>query len=155
MFKTHLAFGFFIGVLSSKFFNLKNPFIFILLITIFSALPDIDHPKSRIGRKFFFISWPISLFFKHRGFFHSMFPPLIVYFILEYYTFSLFAWTIGLGYFSHLLGDALTKEGINFLNPFSTLKLRGPIKTGGKIEKMILLFFLSLDAILFFRLVIS
>ena len=32
---------------------------------------------------------------------------------------------MALGYVSHLLGDGVSKEGINILYPFSTISIRG------------------------------
>src|SRR3989344_6776037 len=110
MFKTHLAFGLLISLLIVNTINVSYPIIFVILVTLFSSLPDIDHPKSKIGRKLFFISWPISIFFKHRGFFHSIFPPAILFIVLSVIGQHFFALTIALGYISHLLGDAITRE---------------------------------------------
>lgn len=137
IFRTHLALGFLIGLLSLSFLDIANPVIFIVLITIFSSLPDIDHPRSKIGRKFFFFSAPISLIFKHRGFFHSIFPPIILFSIFTYFKISFLAFAIAIGYIAHLIGDAMTKEGINFLHPLSTLRIQGPLTTGGKLEVII------------------
>ncbi len=150
MFKTHLAFGFLISLLAVKLFNLSNPWLFIPLATIFSGLPDIDHPKSKYGRKLFFISIPISLFFKHRGFFHSVFPPVIAFFVLSYFNLKFLGLAIMFGYISHLIGDALTKEGINFLHPFSTFRIQGPITTGAKLESFV--FFVIILANIFLSL---
>lgn len=147
MFKTHLAFGFLIGLLSLKILNTNHPILFIILVVLFSSLPDIDHPKSKIGRKLFFISWPINLIFKHRGFFHSIFPPLISFFILSYFNFIFFAFAIATGYLSHIIIDAITKEGINFLHPISKFKIQGPIRTGFLLEKILFIFIIILDII--------
>ena len=145
MFKTHLAFGFLIGLISLSFFNIENPILFVSLVTIFSSLPDIDHPKSKISRKLFFISLPISLVFKHRGFFHSIFPPLILFFGLVYFNFNFLAIAVFIGYISHLLGDAITKEGINFLHPISTFKIQGPLTTGATLELFLFMSIIIMD----------
>lgn len=147
MFKTHLAFGFLVGLLSLKILDTNHPILFILLVTVFSSLPDIDHPKSKIGRKLFFISWPISLIFKHRGFFHSIFPPLILFFILYYFNLTFLGIAVALGYLSHLIGDSITKEGINFLHPISKFRIQGPIRTGFLLEKIFFIFIIFLDVI--------
>lgn len=148
MFRTHLAFGFLIGILSLKIIETSHPVIFIALVTIFTSLPDIDHPKSKIGRKLFFISWPISLIFKHRGFFHSIFPPLILFFTFRYLKLEFIAFPLLIGYLSHLIGDSLTKEGINFLHPVSKFTIKGPIRTGGILEAAIFILIVILDVIL-------
>ena len=137
MFKTHLALGFLIGFVVAALFNVVYPVLFVILVTLLSALPDIDHPKSKYGRKLFFISIPISLFFKHRGFFHSIFPPAILALIFVYFNLNYLALAVFVGYVSHLIGDATTKEGINFLHPFATFRVQGPLTTGGLLEKVI------------------
>ncbi len=145
LFKTHLAFGFLIGLLSLSIFKVSFPFLFVFLVTIFSSLPDIDHPKSKIGRKFFFISIPISWIFKHRGFFHSIFPVFILFFGLSYFNLNFLALTVAIGYIAHLLGDAVTKEGINFLHPVSTFRIQGPMTTGATLEFFIFYIIIALD----------
>ncbi len=144
MFKTHLAIGFLIGLLLFKFLKV-NPLFFIPLVTIFSALPDIDHPRSKYGRKLWFFSIPISWVFKHRGFFHSVFPAVIGFFILSYFKFYLIAWALLIGYLAHLVGDALTVQGINFLHPFSTFEIHGPIHTGKFLESILFYFVIILN----------
>ena len=96
MFKTHLAIGFLMGLFSLKYFHftLLNSILFLFLITIFSALPDIDHPKSKYGRYLWFLSIPISFIFKHRGFFHSIFPAVIGFFLLTYFNLNFLAWSL-------------------------------------------------------------
>lgn len=145
MFKTHLVFGFLIGLFFIQIFNVSYPIIFVLLVTLFSSLPDIDHPKSKIGRKLFFISWPISLVFKHRGFFHSVFPAIGLFIIFSYFNLSFLGLAIAIGYIAHLLGDAVTKEGINFLHPLATFRIQGPITTGKTLEFFIYLGLIFLD----------
>ncbi len=152
MFKTHLAFGFLVGLLSLKVLDTNHPILFILLVTLFSSLPDIDHPKSKIGRKLFFISWPISLVFKHRGFFHSIFPPLILFFVLNYFNFNFLAVALAIGYLSHLIGDSITKEGINFLHPISKFRIQGPIRTGAFLEKILFIIIIFLDVVFIIKL---
>lgn len=145
MFKTHLAFGFLIGLLSLSFIHVSYPIIFVLLVTIFSSLPDIDHPKSKIGRKFFFLSYPINLIFNHRGFFHSIFPPVILFIILNHFNLNLLAFSVAIGYIGHLMGDAITKEGINFLHPLSRFKIQGPLTTGATLEALLFILIIIAD----------
>lgn len=144
MFKTHLAIGFLIGLFSFKFFNF-SPFLFVPLVTLFSSIPDIDHANSKIGRKLWFLSIPISFIFKHRGFFHSIFPAVISFFILEYFKFDLLACALLIGYLAHLIGDSLTKEGINFLHPFATFEIHGPLTTGTLFETLLFYFVVSIN----------
>src|SRR3989344_6673101 len=146
MFKTHLMFSFLIGLLMILSFNVDNNFLFLLVLLFFGALPDIDHYKSWIGRKLRVLSFLINIFSKHRGIFHSIFPVLILYGIFLYCGLKEIALAAAIGYLSHLVMDALTKTGTNFLYPFSKFKIRGFIRTGGFLELVLLFFFFILSA---------
>jgi len=91
---THLFFSLLIGLLTYHFFNL-NPVAFILIVLISGIFPDIDHPKSKIGRKLKILSYPINFIFGHRGLFHSLLLAIgfsaweLVYSFLYWFSFSL------------------------------------------------------------------
>ena len=137
MFRTHLAFGFLVALTFVYLFSPPLPWLFIAIVTFASGLPDIDHPKSTYGRKFPIISKSISFIFKHRGFFHSIFPPLFLFFAFSFFNLTYVGLAILIGYIAHLVGDALTKGGINFLSPLTTFELRGPMKTGAIMETLL------------------
>ncbi|MCH8003535.1 MAG: metal-dependent hydrolase [Nanoarchaeota archaeon] len=138
MYYTHLAFGFLVSLLSIEFFNIQNKLIFILIVVFFSIFPDIDERKSKIGRKNKTLSTIINFIFGHRGFFHSIYIPLIFYFIF-YYINNEIGIAILVGYFSHLFMDAITKNGIRPLYPIINKKINGPIKTNSILEKILFL----------------
>lgn len=144
-FKTHVLFALLIGIIYISIFHNVNKFIFIPLVLIFSALPDIDHPQSYISHKLPLLSHIINFFFKHRGFFHSIFPPIILGTILFYLNFPNVAIALLVGYFAHLAGDALTVQGINFLHPISTFEIRGPIHAGSFSEFIIFIILIALN----------
>jgi len=60
------------------------------------------------------------------------------------------AFPVFLGYGIHLIGDSLTKDGIQ---PFWPLKKRidGSIRTGGRIEDGVFISFVIIDVILIVR----
>ena len=147
MFKTHLAFGFLVALLALKFLQPHNQLLFVLILLLGAAFPDIDHPKSKLGKA----AWPISLFFEHRGFFHSFFG-LVLFTLLSYWISGSVLYSIALllGYFSHMLVDSLTKEGIMPLHPLADFKFRGPFHTGAFYEYFML--FALVVADLFFLL---
>ncbi len=119
--------------------------------------PDLDKPTSEFWQKF-----PIGhilgrLFHKfagkHRHLSHSLLGFILIG-VLTRYLFNLIGRTIlvdmqivwiafMIGYFSHLLADSLTKDGIPLLFPlpinfgFPPFKFLR-IKTGGKIEKYLI-----------------
>lgn len=106
-------------------------------VLIGSLLPDLDHPKSFLGRRLPFVSIPLSRWLGHRGFTHSLLAALF-FIILSYFAFQMKpvtlrytlsswhlhgtlypSWLIALsvGYLSHLMGDWLTVGGIPLLWP--------------------------------------
>jgi inner membrane protein len=143
LWKTHLAFGFFSGLIAMSLVNTGNIYIFFGLVLIGALLPDIDNPDSKVGRHFKFI----GAVFKHRGVFHSIIPAVIILVLVWYFISQPYAAAIFIGYASHLFIDGFTKMGINFLHPVSKLHLSGFIETGKAGEWI--LFGLLIAGILF------
>lgn len=141
LFYTHLVIAFLFGLIGIKLFHISNQILFIVFVLIAGLFPDIDHPKSKIGRLF----KPFSYLFEHRGFMHSLLVLPVISFILYKIGYYFAALPVLVGYKSHLLGDALTKEGIMPLHPISRFRIRGFIKTGGILENILfgVLFFIS------------
>ncbi len=144
MYYTHLAFGLLVSLLLLDFLNIENKFVFIVIVLFFSIFPDIDETKSKIGRETKVISRIINFFFGHRGFFHSIYIPLILFTV--FYNFNT---EIGIailaGYFSHLFADGITKQGIRPLNPLINKRINGFLKTNSLLEKMIFLMIILVD----------
>lgn len=145
--RTHLVFAILIGLLTFKYFNL-NPFLFIFIVSLTSFLPDIDHPKSKIGRKVKILSYPINFIFGHRKFFHSIFVALGSSFVIWYF-FGNYYIPFLIGFVSHLIGDALTLQGVNFIYPLKELRIKGFITTGGLLENILFFAFLVINIYLF------
>ena len=144
MYYTHLAFGLFTALLSLIFFSIQNKLFFILIAVFFSIFPDIDNTKSRIGKKNKLISGIINSVFGHRGFFHSIYIPLLLFFV--FYNIDMeIGVAILLGYFSHLFMDSLTKNGIKPFCPLINRKINGFIKTNSLLEKILFLVVVLLD----------
>jgi len=148
MYKTHIAFGLFFGYIISLFVPVTNVYNYLIFCILGSLLPDIDHEKSYISNKLFGISKIISSFFGHRGFFHSIFPPMILYSIFYFMDLHLVGLGLFVGYFSHLLSDALTVSGINFLYPASKFQLKGFFVTNGVLEYVFFVVLSILDGYL-------
>lgn len=81
-----------------------------------SLLPDIDHPKSWLGRKVPFLSVPISALFGHRGITHSLLAISFWLFVMTTQP-GWMGLPLALGYLSHLLADSLTPAGVPLLWP--------------------------------------
>jgi len=142
MFKTHLMFGVFLGLLFLKYFEINNGFWFFVVVCFFSVFPDIDFYRSKIGKKVKPLSWLINLFLGHRGLMHSLVAALFFYFLF----YVLFGASVGLGafvgYCGHLVLDSLTPKGIRPFYPFKP-KLNGFLKGNSLIDYLFffLLFF--------------
>jgi len=136
-FYTHIAFSVLIYLIITKTgsFAMASPYWFLAVMLLFTALPDIDTIDSKISREIKILSRVITFLTKHRGMMHSLFPPFILFFVIN--TFSAeFAFAAAIGYLSHLAADMLTKQGIMFLYPFSKARIHWFIRTGGLVEKV-------------------
>lgn len=107
-------------------------------VVLFSLFPDVDHKGSMIN-KFFGITKIFPYCFKHRGFFHSIWPVIALVGIVWNFS-SILAKGILVGYASHLISDGLTLAGVNFLYPVTSFTLKGPIRTGGLSEALVFVF---------------
>ena len=144
MYYTHLAFGFLVSLIVLNFINIENTILFILVTIFFSIFPDIDETRSKIGRKYNLISKIINFFFGHRGFIHTIYIPLILFFIFSFINNEI-SIAILIGYFSHLFLDAITKAGIRPLYPIINKRINGPFKTNSIIEKIIFISIISVN----------
>ena len=135
MFKTHIVFGALFSLFLLPIISPENPLFFSFIIILASALPDIDHPNSKLGRKL----RPISYLFEHRGFFHSFFALSIFTFIF-YLLSNQFIYSLAflVGYSSHLLLDSLTIAGISPLAPLSNFRLRGFLRCSSFYDYIVL-----------------
>jgi inner membrane protein len=152
------------GIAALAFFDLLFPayrlnFPLVLWGSLFSLLPDIDNPRSFIGRILFFISGPFERRFGHRTFTHSFLALILVagctylafYLQTNSYTRPLvWSFTFSLAYFSHLLFDSMTKQGILAYWPSRLWgvipkKSSWRIQTGSRIELVYFFIFLALS----------
>ena len=143
---THMAFGFLGGLLSYTVLAPAHPIMFVGIATLAALLPDVDHEGSRINKMFPVTKWVAKLF-KHRGFFHSMFPAAGLYFGFWYFGAEWIGSALALGYLTHLFSDSLTKMGVNLLHPIATLRVQGFIQTGGMWEMATLGIVLAVSAV--------
>jgi len=133
---THLALGLLSALILIPFLEIHNNILFISLVLLGSLLPDIDYPKSKISNKIPILPFLIKIISKHRGIFHSLFAAIIISSIL-YLISPTASIALFIGYLSHLIIDSLTKSGINFLYPFTKLRISGFIKTGSYQEFLV------------------
>lgn len=140
--------------------------LFIFLILLGSLFPDIDEPKSTIGRKFWFISWPIKLlshilpFLKHRGITHLFLVPFSLSIVALYWG-NIWLGGFALGWLLHTFGDLITIGGIRgYFYPFWSNRkivllpyvLR--FYTGRGAEQILITFLVLLNGYLVYALVL-
>ena len=140
---THLAFSFFVGLWLIKYLKIENQILFIFLFLFFSLIPDIDETKSKIAQKTKALSWLINLFFSHRGLFHAVYIPILLFLLLFNLRMDI-AVAVSFGYFSHIILDCFTVSGIRLLWPLKK-RLKGFVRTGGWFENIVFVLFLGLS----------
>src|SRR3989344_4435786 len=82
--------------------------------------------------------WKIAFFFQHRTIFHSLPFHTLLFVILYFYWNSYYASALFLGYFAHIVGDALTPMGVKLFYPFSQYRMNGPVRVGSWGEMVIM-----------------
>lgn len=144
--KTHMLFGFLVGLFLIPVLKPANQILFITIVVAAALLPDIDHPNSKVGKKVKLIAF----LFEHRGFFHSLFAIALFSAPLFYFNLNIYAYALIAGYGSHLVSDCLSYMGIMPFHPLSRFKIKGFIKTSSWGEK---LFFVLVLVIAVYKLV--
>jgi len=110
----------------------------VVVSSISSLLPDIDHHNSRASKRFKILSLLYRLVsnigkafksevFEHRGIMHTLFIPAILlvscFFVKsEAVDYMLFAGIVG--YLSHIILDGFNPTGVPLLAPFYNRKIR-------------------------------
>ncbi|WP_028401073.1 metal-dependent hydrolase [Ectobacillus panaciterrae] len=128
---THLLAGAALALATSKYTHIEANTIWFTSAAAFGALlPDIDHPKSTLGRIIKPISWALHSIFGHRTITHSLLFLFIVTSLLwtVFPNYPFVVMGICIGVISHLMLDALTVSGIPLLYPLKT-KIRFPFYT--------------------------
>jgi len=168
---THSVFGIFLTLIILAIFGVQWSLHWsvILFAIIGSIMPDIDHPKSIIGRMFKFVSIPIERRYGHRTITHSLIGwlatsiafALIIYvivFIIKLFGLPDFAivelaprWVaaFSIAYFSHLILDMLNRRGSQLFwpDPGRDVIPRNPKfrpESGSKVEVFIFIVLLFL-----------
>ena len=133
---------------------------FLAGIALGAVLPDIDEPKSFIGRKLAPLAFLLRLFrLKHRTLSHSIIFALIVIIpsIFLPYPFNLFGIGAGVGSVLHCVGDLLTISGLKyFLYPKKTelhlLPKNLRFRTGGTVESIIIIGLVGINYLIYKKL---
>jgi inner membrane protein len=121
--------------------NIEYKTLFVVVTLIATFIPDIDSRFSTIGQKK--IARMFQFFTRHRGVTHS-FTFLLILSLFFVLFFPIIALPFFLGYGLHLLADSFTVEGIIPFYPYKE-RSSGKIRTGGKSEITVLVFFILID----------
>ena len=136
---THSVFGIFLTLIILAVFGVEwgLHWTIILFAILGSIIPDIDHPRSVIGKLFLPISIPLERRYGHRTFTHSLIGwvissvlfavlVLFVFWILGFVLkFDVGGWDLpprwiaafSISYFSHLVLDMFNKRGSQMFWP--------------------------------------
>ena len=149
---THIATGLATVVVVGRVSGVTPDAVGLLAFIVGSLAPDIDGEgvitrpgtilRQLLGRGianlldaiFELISILLRSLFGHRGFIHS---PLLAFSIFGLGGYLGQAWLkwFGIGYASHLLGDAMTADGIPLWSPFSSKRVSlSNMRTGSRAE---------------------
>src|SRR5690625_377448 len=85
------------------------------------VISDLDEPKSKFGKVFFPISYPLNSMFGHRTFTHSLLFAILLSVVILPFTKFWVSLSVFAGIIAHILGDMLTGT-VHFFYP-----LRQPI----------------------------
>lgn len=140
--KTHLSITLFFVLLF--ILNVEHKIVFIFVALVATFIPDLDSKFSSLGKKKPFRI--LQFFIKHRGIMHSFTFLLAIIFFFVFF-FPILALPFFLGYGLHLLADSFTVKGIKPFYPFNK-KSYGKIRTGGKSEIFVFVFFVLADLFL-------
>lgn len=88
-----------------------------------SLLPDIDHPKSFLGRWVRPISNILYSTVGHRTFTHSFLFISLIGFLASHFDLWL-GIGVAVGVFSHILLDMTSRAGVAFLYPFAKKRIK-------------------------------
>jgi len=145
--KTHILFVLFIVL--AFFSKVENFFIFLIVALFSSILPDIDTPFSKIGK--FKLSRILNFFTKHRGIIHSLIFMMFLSILFLFFVNDIWL-AFTLGYFSHLVLDSFTIQGVRLFYPFK-LKVKGFVRTNGLIETFLFILLIFVNFFLVLRLI--
>ncbi len=155
---THIVFGVFsaTGLFALFSLSLHRDLPALGATIIGSLLPDIDSPRSSVGRILPFISIPIERRWGHRTVTHCLLATGLLAVVLLpvcFWKTTVYA-ALLLGYLSHLLADCATKSGVPLFHPHPTVCVlpgnsKYRVRTGSMAEQGVLLALLVMLALIF------
>lgn len=142
---THAAFSTALYLGGAAVFEYKSDPVSWGLAILFSFMPDIDLPTSRVGRPLFWLSVPLEKRFGHRTITHSFIGVAILVVLASplYFTYPLCFWSIVGGYWSHIQIDMANIRGVDLFwpSPIRVVmpgKVKYRLEVGSKAEMIVL-----------------
>jgi inner membrane protein len=167
---THIVTGLATVVVVGLVTGMTPDAVSLMAIVFGSLAPDIDGtgvitrpgtilrqligrgPANLLDAVFEFISAVVNLLFGHRGFIHSPLLAFSIFGLGGYLSKPWLEW-FGIGYATHLLGDALTVGGIPIWSPFSSRRVSlSDMRTGSRQEYVFAVVMLMLTCVFGWRL---
>lgn len=144
LWKTHVVGGLLVGALIAPQVtngDLSTQVVFIACAGIGALLPDIDSIHSKVGRALLPVSATIQLLLGHRGVFHSLLLPILLFGSFKIFLpiYTVYYLPLFVGYISHIVLDMFTPEGVPLLWPLSKHFSIPLVQTGGIIERLLFL----------------
>jgi inner membrane protein len=139
MAKSHVVVGLaaWIGMAPVLHFSAFDP-AYLGLAAAGSLLPDVDHPKSWVGRRTRPVSTAIALALGHRGITHSAIAVAALVAVLLYAGYRRGAVdALAVGYLSHLAADLVTPQGLRLAWPLRGTWCLPLCRTGSPMEGII------------------
>ncbi len=129
---THILFSLLITLI---IFGFNPKLLLIALLT--SMIPDLDYHFEKLRKE----TPMLKVVFRknvHRKILHNIWAMSVTSSIifLFFQSTSILAVSL-LGYASHLLLDSLTPRGVTLLWPIKKMRIKGRVKTGSIVEKLI------------------
>ena len=110
----------------------------LALAALGGLLPDVDHPKSWVGKRLRPVSDLVAGVFGHRGITHSLLAVVGCWWLLRHHAVPAeFAAPVVVGYLSHLAGDLLTPGGLRLSWPFKGTWALPVCRTGSAFEPLV------------------
>ena len=114
--------------------------IYLVIAVAGSLLPDIDHPKSWVGRRTQPISTAIASALGHRGVTHSAIAVIGLTLLLLHAGYQRGGVSaLAVGYLSHLAADMLTPQGLRLAWPLPGIWRLPVCRTGSGMESVIVM----------------
>ena len=132
LWRTHLVTGLAAGYLIAGY----EP-VFLALAGFGSLLPDIDSPRSHLGRKIPLLPALLKGTVGHRGALHSLAAGFGIAVLAGIFGGPRTGLALAAGYLAHLAGDILTNSGVPLFWPLKTKVKLSLFKTGGIVEKVL------------------